>query len=182
MNRIRNYITKMSKYVDNERLVREIEEHKQALLTNPDARLPEYVGKCILDIARNFSKRPNFYGYSYREEMVGDAIENCLKRITNFDSSISTNAFSYITQICFFAFIRRIATEKKQSYVKHKMISEMPVDAFDTNDFDDAEMGQQYVAYLQAHNAFDGSAFEAKPRAKKVVPRTALEEMMEDDE
>ena len=36
----------------------------------PRPEIPEYVGKCIMLIAQRLSTRPNFIGYSYREEIV----------------------------------------------------------------------------------------------------------------
>ena len=50
--------------------------------------------------------------------MVSDGIENCLLYITNFDPSKSNNAFAYLTQIIYFAFLRRIYKEKRQQYIK----------------------------------------------------------------
>ena len=38
----------------------------------------------------------------------------------NFDTTKSSNAFAYFTQIIYFAFLRRIQKEKKQLYVKYK--------------------------------------------------------------
>ena len=52
--------------------------------------------------------------------MISDGIENCLNYLDNFDPSISSNPFSYFTQIVFFAFLRRIQFESKQTYVKFK--------------------------------------------------------------
>jgi DNA-directed RNA polymerase specialized sigma24 family protein len=58
--------------------------------------------------------------YTYRDEMVADAIENCVSAAHSFDPDKSNNPFAYFTQIAWNAFIRRIQKEKKQSYVKHK--------------------------------------------------------------
>ena len=54
--------------------------------------------------------------------MISDGIENCLQYIHNFNPEKSKNPFAYFTQIIYYAFIRRIQKEKKQSHVKHKMI------------------------------------------------------------
>jgi hypothetical protein len=40
----------------------------------------------------------------------------------NFDPDKSKNPFSYFTQIIYYAFLRRIQKEKKQSYIKYKAI------------------------------------------------------------
>ena len=40
--------------------------------------------------------------------------------INNFNPEKSNNPFAYFTQIIYFAFIRRIQKEKKQTYIKYK--------------------------------------------------------------
>ena len=86
----------------------------------------EYIGECFVKIAEHLSHKPNFINYPYREEMVGDGIENCLMYAHNFDPEKSKNPFSYFTQIIYYAFLRRIEKEKKQSYVKYKMLEQSP--------------------------------------------------------
>ena len=88
----------------------------------PRPAIPNYVGKCIMLIAQRLSTRPNFIGYSYREEMVGDGIENCLTYIHNFNPERSQNPFAYFTQIIHFAFLRRIQREKRQLEIKNKIL------------------------------------------------------------
>lgn len=86
----------------------------------PKPRIPDYIGECFLKIANNLAKRPNFYNYTYKDEMISDAIENCLMYFENFDPNKSSNPFAYFTQICWYAFVRRIDKEKKQQYIKYK--------------------------------------------------------------
>lgn len=115
-------------YVDNKRLlaeitpyVEEVKRCREAGLEREDwPLLPKYVGQAVFDIANHLSYKPNFKSYSFREEMIGDAIENCLMYIHNFDPNKSKNPFSYITQIMYFAFIRRIQKEQKQQYIRQK--------------------------------------------------------------
>ena len=85
-------------------------------------RVSEYIGECIYKIATRLSTKPNFINYSYRDEMICDGIENCLQYINNFNPEKSQNAFAYITQIIYYAFLRRIQKEKKQAAIKHKAI------------------------------------------------------------
>ena len=42
-----------------------------------EPNITEYIGTCFLKIAEGLSHKPNFVGYTYREEMVMDAVENC---------------------------------------------------------------------------------------------------------
>ena len=95
----------------------------------------DYIAQCFIRIAEGLSHRPNFVRYTYREEMVMDAVENCLRAINNYNIETATrtgkpNAFSYFTQICYFAFIRRITKEKKQQDIKFKFIEKMGIEDF----------------------------------------------------
>ena len=60
--------------------------------------------------------------------MISDGIENCLQYVHNFNPEKSNNPFAYFTQIIYYAFLRRIQKEKKQSHVKNKLIENMTVD------------------------------------------------------
>jgi hypothetical protein len=111
----REFSTSVVEYVNS---VNEAKEHGKE-----EPRITEYIGTCFLKIAEGLSHKPNFYGYTYREEMVMDAVENCIKAIMNYNIEKATrtglpNAFSYFTQISYFAFLRRIAKEKKYQDVK----------------------------------------------------------------
>ena len=108
-----------------------------------------YIAECFLRIAEGLSHKSNFIRYTYREEMVMDAVENCLKAIENYDIEAATrtgkpNAFAYFTQITWFAFLRRIAKEKKQQDVKLKYLAKAGVENFIDNELGD-EMSQQVV-------------------------------------
>lgn len=97
--------------------------------------VPDYIAQCFLKIAQGLSHKANFIRYTYREEMVMDAVENCLKAITNYNIDAATrtgnpNAFAYFTQICYYAFLRRLAKEKKQQDIKFKYIEKAGVEDF----------------------------------------------------
>jgi hypothetical protein len=113
-------------YVDNTRLYQELVEFKKKREAAESAgkkepKLPDYVGESILKIATRLSFRPNFANYSYREEMVSDAVLNCITYINNFDPDISKSPFGYLTQICWFSFVRIINKEKKEKYIQFKL-------------------------------------------------------------
>jgi DNA-directed RNA polymerase specialized sigma24 family protein len=87
--------------------------------------VPAYIGKAIYQIANRLSSKPNFSNYPYREDMVMDGIENCLQYMHNFNPEKTQNPFAYFTQIIWYAFLRRIAKEKKQMYIRYKSSHEM---------------------------------------------------------
>jgi hypothetical protein len=113
-------------------------------------KVTNYIATCFLKISEGLSHRPNFVRYTYREEMVMDAVENCLRAIRNYKIETATrtgnpNAFSYFTQICFFAFLRRIAKEKKQQEIKFKFIEKMGIEDFTTLGMDESGAAESMV-------------------------------------
>ena len=120
---------------------------------NQIPKVPDYVAQCFLRIAEGLSHKVNFIGYTYREEMVMDAVENCLKAINNNDIAAATrtgkpNAFAYFTQITWYAFLRRIAKEKKQQSIKTKYIANSGVENFMIDENGDATSGLVAGAFV----------------------------------
>lgn len=104
---------------------KELKDAKKAGKESP--RVPEYLGKCILEISTHLAFKPNFINYSFRDEMISDAVENCLTYIGNFDPKKSKNPFAYFTQIAYYAFLRRIHKEKRVLATKQKYIENMDI-------------------------------------------------------
>lgn len=138
--------------VDYVKLVREAEQKGEKLPIVPD-----YIAECFLKIAEGLSHKSNFIRYTYREEMVMDAVENCLKAVTNYNIETATrtgnpNAFAYFTQICYYAFLRRLAKEKRQQDIKFRFIEKAGIDDFiqyDENGFADQSISRAFVDQLK---------------------------------
>ena len=118
--------------------------------------VPDYIASCFLKIAEGLSHKSNFIRYTYREEMVMDAVENCLRAIENYNLEAATrtgkpNAFAYFTQITWYAFLRRIAKEKKQQDVKLKYLTSSGIENFIEVEGDTLanNVAQQFVDVLK---------------------------------
>ena len=119
-------------YVNNkdflEALIIYKKEVELALNENkPMPQLSNYLGECFMEISTRLTRHFKFVGYSYKEEMIGDGIENCMKVVLNFDPSKSNNPFAYFTQVIYMAFIRRIKSEKKYLYTKLKQYQDFKI-------------------------------------------------------
>ena len=141
-------------YVNNKEFTQAVAEFNELTkLAESKGKTPpqmsNYIGECIYKIATRLSTRPNFINYTYRDEMICDAIENCIQYIGNFNVEKSNNAFAYITQICYYAFLRRIQKEKKQVFIKQQMTADITVDTFDTIDGDTTGMVNTNVEWAQ---------------------------------
>jgi len=97
--------------------------------------IPRYIGECIMHIATNLSGKINFVMYSFREELVGDAIEKMVEAVHlhKYDPNLSKNPFAYFTQIAWNCFLQRIQKERIEAYVKHKNIENLIMHATDEN-------------------------------------------------
>ena len=116
-------------------------------------KVPDYIAQCFLKISEGLSHKSNFIGYTYREEMVMDAVENCLKAILNYNLEAATrtgkpNAFAYFTQIVWYAFLRRIAKEKKQQDIKMKYLAKSGIENFLINEHGDEMSNQVAGAFV----------------------------------
>lgn len=176
-------------YVDNKRLYTEmikyIREYNEAKEEGRDPpRASNYIGECIWLIANRLSTNRNFIGYTYREEMIGDAIENCLRYLHNFNPDKSTNPFAYFTQIMYYAFLRRIEKEKKQSYIKYKTMENsitmntMVEMAPDDQSHFNAVMLTMDMDKLAAMS----EKYDAKEKQKKVRKKKGLEKFIGDED
>lgn len=131
--------------------VHEAEEHG---LETP--KVPDYIAECFLRIAEGLSHKSNFVRYTYREEMVMDAVENCLKAVKNYNIDAATrtgtpNAFGYFTQISYYAFLRRLSKEKRQHDIRHKFMEQSGLEGFLEIEGDDslASGSQSFVEELR---------------------------------
>lgn len=144
----------------------------------PPPRMPEYVGQCLMLIAENLSHKVNFSSYTFREEMIGDAIENCCMYFDNFDPKKSKNPFAYFTQIIYYAFLRRIHREKKQLYTKYKLTEQMGVLGEGETD-DEGNPQPQFEMYDNLGAFIENYENARSPKKKK--PK-GLERFMEKDD
>jgi hypothetical protein len=120
-------------YVDNEKFAVEMAKHHEKVLEakargeSPRVPVNNYIGYNFKKIAEKLSLRPNFRDYSYRDEMVSDAIETMINNAHHFNPNAETrggkpNPFSYFTLIAWRAFVHRINAEKKQEYTRMKSL------------------------------------------------------------
>ena len=129
-------------YVNNKEFLAAIVAYKQSIAQaeqagDPKPRITNYLGECFLKIATHLSYKPNFVNYMFKDDMICDGIENCVRYIHNFNPEKSKNPFAYFTQIIYYAFLRRISQEKKQLEIKNKILEKSNFDeVFDSNDLD----------------------------------------------
>ncbi len=169
-------------YVDNKKFLSAMIEFKELYNIaekNKEEYPPvsNYIGECFLKIATHLSYRPNFINYTYRDDMISDGIENCLQYVHNFNPEKSNNPFAYFTQIIYYAFLRRIAKEKKQTHVKNKIIQNTNYQSWTTMEGDT----EQYTVLGFDPNVMLPDEDVYKPKKKSSEKTKGLESFMEED-
>ena len=93
-------------------------------------KMTEYLADAIRRIAYGLSFAPNFINYSYRDEMIGDAVVKMYQALKykKFKLNQGFSPFSYFTTIAFHAFISRIKKEKKH----HQLIADYRERTYDS--------------------------------------------------
>lgn len=79
-----------------------------------DEKIPDDIAITLMQICENLSRSGKFVGYSWREEMVNDAIVSCIKFARNFNPEKSENPFAFYTQIAYNSFLKRIGQENQR--------------------------------------------------------------------
>jgi hypothetical protein len=175
----------MAHYVNNADFLQAIKDYRALAKAareagEPKPQVSNYIGECILKIANHLSYKPNFINYTYREEMISDGIENCLMYIDNFDPEKSSNPFAYFTQIIYFAFIRRIQKEKKQTLIKGRIIMDMPFESFEVQDHDNGNYPSSYADFLRNQGIFDNVIADDEKRKAKSKAKSARKATLDD--
>jgi len=100
-------------YISKKIMMKEINYYKETGI------ISEELGKMFLDIAKRFTSSTNFYRYSYKEDMIGDAVARMISQIDRFDTSHpACNPFSYFTQIAFCQILQLLKKEKRMADTK----------------------------------------------------------------
>ena len=190
-------------YIDNAKLYEhfkwyhaEYQRYKDGILEKPP-RATEYMGEAFIRIAHGYSNDYRFRGYTnaWKEEMVDEAIEACVRYCKSFDPAKSENPFSYITYICHTAFIKKIKAEKKNQYVRYKLYEmaggfSAVTDAQDAEDF--AELGgheitdqfinaMEFIDHFETSSSYGGGSKKSKKQSNEPV-KAGLDLLFDEEE
>jgi DNA-directed RNA polymerase specialized sigma24 family protein len=100
-------------YIKNEHLLKELKIYEK---TNVPT---EELGRMFLLLAKRYSERGNFSGYTWKDDMIGESVYTCLKYMHNFDVNIDNpNPFAYFSRIIHNSFLNYISKQKTHSKIK----------------------------------------------------------------
>lgn len=153
---------KETHYINNKDLFQAMQVHYDRMQqsNSNEVLISDYIGLAILTICENLSKKANFIGYTWRDDMVSEGIKDCVKGVNSFNPNKTNNPFGYFTMIAFNAFVRVIVNEKKQTYIKHKNFQQLAMS--------DDIMDEQNELSEDIIRAFEDKVVRDKAKKKKM--------------
>jgi len=87
-------------------------------------RITENLGKMFIKLSERYAQRSNWRGYTYIDEMKGQAILQLSQIGLQFDESKSENPFAYYTAAVTNSFTRILNLEKKSQNIRDDLLEE----------------------------------------------------------
>lgn len=149
-------------YVDNKRLYTEMVKWKTKCQDAIDEgletpRIPNYVAESFMKIAENLSRLPKFSGYSYREDMIAEAVMTCVRYADRFDPDKSNNPFAYFSMICNNSFWLVRKKEKQQGDIRKAVILDSGIlsDVSEAHEHDDSIYTSGFIEQIENYVGVD---------------------------
>ena len=115
------------KFDDNDQLICVGKSHWKGTVdkghfSKDHGRITENLGKMFIKLSERYAQRSNWRGYTYNEEMRGQAILQLSQIGLQFDESKSENPFAYYTAAVTNSFTRVLNIEKKNQNIRDDML------------------------------------------------------------
>jgi DNA-directed RNA polymerase specialized sigma24 family protein len=98
-------------YINNRELLEEVKIYLETGIQT------EKLGGMLLRLAEKYSEKGSFFGYTYKDDMICEAVLTCIKYMHNYDPEKS-NPFAYFSRIIHNSFLSSISKQKKHSKIK----------------------------------------------------------------
>jgi hypothetical protein len=117
------------KFNDNDELVCVGKSHwtggmKTGKFSKDHGRITENLGRMFIKLSERYAQRSNWRGYTYVDEMKGQAILQLSQIGLQFDESKSENPFAYYTAAVTNSFTRILNIEKKNQNIRDDLLED----------------------------------------------------------
>ena len=121
-------------------------------------RVTNELAEMLLLMAQRYSRKSNFVGYSFRDDMISAALVNLCNNALKFNPEKSSNPFAFYTTAIHNSFLQYMADEKKHRNIRDALL----VDAGSNPSFNFME-GERDESQLEL------------PESDEIVPRNERE-------
>jgi DNA-directed RNA polymerase specialized sigma subunit len=106
-------------YLKNAELLPEV------ILAKSTGKVTDKLAEMLLRLTRKYAQRPCFSGYTYKEDMISDALVNLCHNALKFKPEKSSNPFSFYTTCINNSFLQFLNVEKKHRKIRDKLLIDM---------------------------------------------------------
>lgn len=106
-------------YLTNATLLPEVIKCKKA------GKISNKLAQMLMLLTDRYSKSSKFGGYTFREDMVSEALINLCQNALKFDPEKSSNPFAFYTTSIHHSFLQFLNNEKKHRNIRDKMLIEL---------------------------------------------------------
>jgi len=128
-------------------------------------RITDKLARMLMLLTDRYSRKANFSGYSFREDMVSAALINLCQNALKFNPEKSSNPFAFYTTAIKNSFLQYMLDEKKQRYIRDTLLVEAGQDA--SYSFMESAKSSDDINYA-AQTGGDVRVPESNPYKKKV--------------
>lgn len=154
-------------YLTNSRLLPEVIKAKEG------GRLTEELAKMLMMLTRKYAMRPCFSGYTYREDMISEALANLCQNALKFNPEKSDNPFAFYTSCINNSFLQFLNIEKKHRRIRDQLLIDMGENP--SYNFSDEVQRNQGGEYSNELNELTAQIAEAKVRVAQEAARALAE-------
>jgi DNA-directed RNA polymerase specialized sigma subunit len=103
-------------YITNGRMLPEVIKSKEA------GRINDELAKMFMMLTHKYARRPCFSSYTYKEDMISDALTSLCQNALKFDPIKYDNPFAYYTTCINNSFLQFLNTEKKHRRIRDQLL------------------------------------------------------------
>lgn len=161
-------------YLNNQKFYERLTEW----LATDEEKVPDDIAESIFQICTNLARSGRFAGYTWKDDMIGEAILDCIKSTRKFNPERSRNPFSYFTQIAYNAFRRYLNGEHLRLATIENYKQSME-NMYDVGEYQDDEYGHIAEQAKNCDTVFQ-KRYTIKKKKSKKSTATNIDSCFED--
>jgi len=142
-----------------------------------EGKVTEELAGMLMLLTRKYAQRPCFSGYTYKDDMISEALANLCQNALKFNLEKYDNPFAFYTQCINNSFLQFLNVEKKHRRIRDQLLvdlGENPSYSFSEESKNQANGGE----FQTELNELKTSIEEAKARlAQEAIDKAKAEEL-----
>ena len=103
-------------YISNSKMLPEVIKSKA------DGAITNALAEMLITLTRRYALRPCFSNYTYREDMISEALTNLCQNALKFNPEKSSNPFAYYPTCIHSSFLQFLNVEKKHRRIRDQLL------------------------------------------------------------